>query len=106
MDNQEDMAAPPWTKLRDLEYVSLQLEQDDPESDKDYMKWLKMLFDSGGLLGAARPQTSVLDENSHPWIAKFPSRRDEIKPPLRFSHDASWQKRWRCRGYRCQQFGL
>ena len=32
------MAAPPWTKLRDLEYASLQLEQDDAENNKDYMK--------------------------------------------------------------------
>lgn len=78
LDNQEDMAAPPWTKLRDLEYASLQLEQDDAENDKDYMKWLKMLIAPGGSLGGARPKASVLDENSHPWIAKFPSRRDEI----------------------------
>ncbi len=78
LDNQEDMAAPPWTKLRDLEYASLQLEQDDAESNKDYMKWLKMLIAPGGSLGGARPKASVLDENSHPWIAKFPSRRDEI----------------------------
>jgi serine/threonine-protein kinase HipA len=78
LDNQEDMAAPPWTKLRDLEYASWQLEQDDAESDKDYMKWLKMLIAPGGSLGGARPKASVLDENSHPWIAKFPSRRDEI----------------------------
>ena len=78
LDNQEDMAAPQWTKLRDLEYASLQLEQDDAESDKEYLKWLKMLIAPGGSLGGARPKASVLDENSHPWIAKFPSRRDEI----------------------------
>lgn len=38
LDNQADMAAPPWTKLRDLEYASLQLERDDAESDKDYSR--------------------------------------------------------------------
>lgn len=78
LDDQTDMAAPPWTKLRDLEYASLQLERDDAESDQDYMKWLKMLIAHGGSLGGARPKASVLDENGHPWIAKFPSRRDEI----------------------------
>lgn len=78
LDDQEDMAAPPWTKLRDLEYASLQLEQDNAESNKDYITWLKMLIAPGGSLGGARPKASVLDENSHPWIAKFPSRRDEI----------------------------
>jgi hypothetical protein len=37
------MASPPWARLRDLEYASLQLERDDAEEDKDYMTWLKML---------------------------------------------------------------
>jgi serine/threonine-protein kinase HipA len=78
LDNQAAMAAPPWTKLRDLEYASLQLEREDAESDKDYMSWLKMLIAPGGSLGGARPKASVQDENGHPWIAKFPSRRDEI----------------------------
>lgn len=78
LDDQEDMAAPPWTKLRDLEYASLQLEKDNAERDKDYMAWLKMLIAPGGSLGGARPKASVLDENGHPYIAKFPSRRDEI----------------------------
>ncbi|MFO0359019.1 MAG: type II toxin-antitoxin system HipA family toxin, partial [Flavobacteriales bacterium] len=50
LDNQADMAAPPWTKLRDLEYASLQLERDDAESDKDYLSWLKMLIAPGGSL--------------------------------------------------------
>ena len=72
------MAAPPWTKLRELEYASLQLERDNAESDKDYLKWLKMLIAPGGSLGGARPKASVLDESGHPWIAKFPSRRDEM----------------------------
>ena len=76
--DQADMATPPWTKLQDLEYASLQLEHEDAESDKDYMKWLKMLIAPGGSLGGARPKASVLDEDGHPWIAKFPSRRDDI----------------------------
>jgi serine/threonine-protein kinase HipA len=41
LDDQEEMAVPPWAKLRDLEYASLQLEQDNAENDKDYMAWLK-----------------------------------------------------------------
>lgn len=78
LDDQADMAAPPWTKLRDLEYASLQLERDEAEDERDYMKWLKMLIAPGGSLGGARPKASVLDENGHPWIAKFPSNKDEI----------------------------
>jgi len=78
LDDQADMAAPPWTKLRDLEYASLQLERENAESEQDYMTWLKLLIAPGGSLGGARPKASVLDESGHPWIAKFPSRRDEI----------------------------
>lgn len=78
LDNQESMSAPPWTKLRDLEYASLQLERDNAENESDYLKWLNMLIAPGGSLGGARPKASVLDESGHPWIAKFPSRRDEI----------------------------
>jgi serine/threonine-protein kinase HipA len=78
LDDQAKLAAPPWTKLRDLEYASLQLEQDNAETESDYLKWLNILIAPGGSLGGARPKASVLDENGHPWIAKFPSRRDEI----------------------------
>ena len=78
LDNQTDMAAPPWAKLRDLEYASLQLERKNAETQSDYMKWLRMLIAPGGSLGGARPKASVVDEQGHPWIAKFPSRRDEM----------------------------
>ena len=78
LDNQESMSAPPWTKLRELEYASLQLERDNAENESDYLKWLNMLIAPGGSLGGARPKASVLDEAGHPWIAKFSSSRDEI----------------------------
>ncbi len=77
LDDQQNLAAPPWTKLRELEYASLQLESDNAEKDDDYLKWLSMLIAPGGSLGGARPKASVLDDTGHPWIAKFPSRRDE-----------------------------
>ena len=78
LDDQADMATPPWTKLRDLEHASLQLESENAESHSDYMTWLKMLIAPGGSLGGARPKASVQDEKGHPWIAKFPSCRDDI----------------------------
>ncbi len=77
LDDQESMAIPPWTKLRDLEYASLQLERENAENESDYLKWLNMLIAPGGSLGGARPKSSVLDDKNHLWIAKFPSRRDE-----------------------------
>jgi len=77
LDDQVNLAAPPWARLRDLEHASLQLENDNAENQDDYLKWLNMLIAPGGSLGGARPKASVLDEDRHPWIAKFPSRRDE-----------------------------
>jgi len=75
-DNRE-MASPPWAALRDLEYASLQLEKDDAIDDPEYMKWLSLLIAPGTSLGGARPKASVVDLNSELWIAKFPSNNDE-----------------------------
>ena len=75
-DNRE-MASPPWTSLRELEQVSLRLEEDDVIDDPDYLKWLSMLVAPGASLGGARPKASVLDESGSLWIAKFPSRNDQ-----------------------------
>ena len=36
-----------------------------------------MLLAPGSSLGGARPKASVIDENNHLWIAKFPSRYDD-----------------------------
>lgn len=76
LDNNEKFATPPWTSLRDLEYASLQIERDGAEKQRDYDLWLQMLIAPGGSLGGARPKASVLDEEKHLWIAKFPSRKD------------------------------
>ncbi len=78
LDGQARFAAPPWARLRELEYASLQLENGNAETQDDYMKWLNMLIAPGGSLGGARPKASVLDDNKHLWIAKFPSNRDEV----------------------------
>ena len=77
MNNQPELASPPWTSLRELEYASLHLEKDDSTDDPEYLKWLFMLVDPGSSLGGARPKASVLDERKQLWIAKFPSINDE-----------------------------
>jgi len=76
LNDTKDLAAPPWTSLRDLERASLELERDDIIDDPDYLKWLNMLLAPGSSLGGARPKASVLDKNNQLWIAKFPSRHD------------------------------
>jgi serine/threonine-protein kinase HipA len=76
LDDNDDLASPPWTSLRDLEHASLQIEREDAAEDPSYGRWLRMLIAPGGSLGGARPKASVTDEDGRLWIAKFPSRGD------------------------------
>ena len=73
LDNDDEMATPPWTSLRDLEDASLHLEE-NPQTGQS--KWIKMLVAPGSSLGGARPKANVLDTQGNLWMAKFPSRRD------------------------------
>ncbi|MCG5052904.1 MAG: type II toxin-antitoxin system HipA family toxin [Myxococcales bacterium] len=77
LDDNDELASPPWTSLRDLEHASLELEREGAENDPDYGRWLRMLIAPGGSLGGARPKASVRDEGDALWIAKFPSRHDD-----------------------------
>lgn len=76
LNNNAKIASPPWTSIRELEQISLRLEDDDVIDDPDYLKWLSMLIAPGSSLGGARPKASVVDEKGHLWIAKFPSKND------------------------------
>lgn len=77
LDNNKAYASPPWASLRELEHASLELEKEDAETNPAYSKWLEMLIAPGGSLGGARPKASVIDEQKHLWIAKFPSANDD-----------------------------
>lgn len=76
LDDNQYLTSPPWTSLRELEHISLQLEREDAADDPNYAEWLRMLIAPGGSLGGARPKASVVDDEGCLWIAKFPSRRD------------------------------
>jgi serine/threonine-protein kinase HipA len=71
-----ELAAPPWVTLRDLEYASLHLENENMSALEE-LKWLNMLMAPGSSLGGARPKASVIDPTGKLWIAKFPSINDE-----------------------------
>ena len=73
-DNKE-LATPTWTTLRKLESASLAFEKNDDGMEE---KWLKQLVAPGSSLGGARPKASVLAQDGSLWIAKFPSKNDEI----------------------------
>jgi serine/threonine-protein kinase HipA len=76
LDNQHDLAAPPFVQLRELEAASLALERDEDNTAAQGDQWLRMLIAPGGSLGGARPKASVVDQQGHLWIAKFPSAND------------------------------
>lgn len=77
LNDNKEIASPPWTSIRELEQISLRLEEDDVINDPDYLKWLNMLVVPGSSLGGARPKASVIDNNDCLWIAKFPSKNDQ-----------------------------
>jgi len=76
LDDNKQYAVPAWTSLRELEQISLRLENDEASNDPDYVRWLNLLVAPGSSLGGARPKASVVDETGHLWIAKFPSGQD------------------------------
>ncbi|MBU0654343.1 MAG: HipA domain-containing protein [Gammaproteobacteria bacterium] len=77
LDNNDKLAAPPISSLRELEYAVSQIEADRHTDDPDYLKWLFMLISPGSSLGGARPKACVIDTDGSLWIAKFPSRYDD-----------------------------
>jgi len=76
LSNDARRATPPWTSIRELEEISLRLEEEDVINHPKYLEWLSMLMHPGSSLGGARPKASVLDPDNQLWIAKFPSNAD------------------------------
>jgi len=48
LDNNRINASPPWTTLRDLEYASLQLENEDNLDENELLTWLNVLIKCRG----------------------------------------------------------
>ncbi|MCC6370376.1 MAG: HipA domain-containing protein [Bacteroidia bacterium] len=76
LNGDKNMAAPPFTSLRELEQASLKFEEDNA-NDEEYLNWINLLIAPGSSLGGARPKASVKDPHGDLWIAKFPSIKDE-----------------------------
>lgn len=76
LNDNKEMASPPFSSLRELEQASLKMEEDNI-NDPEYLKWINMLIAPGSSLGGARPKASVVDTANNLWIAKFPSKNDE-----------------------------
>jgi serine/threonine-protein kinase HipA len=78
LNDNKEMAAPPWSSIRKLEQISLRLEEEDAINDPEYLEWLNLLVAPGSSLGGARPKASILDTENQLWIAKFPSKNDDF----------------------------
>lgn len=76
VDNQRRNGAPPLVMLRELEAASLAFEQSEQNPAAIDDDQLRLLIAPGGSLGGARPKASVIDEQGHLYIAKFPSAHD------------------------------
>ena len=75
LSDDKELATPPWTTLRKLESASLAFEKNEDGMEE---KWLKQLLAPGSSLGGARPKASVSAPDGSLWIAKFPSKHDDI----------------------------
>ncbi|MBQ9991112.1 MAG: type II toxin-antitoxin system HipA family toxin [Lachnospiraceae bacterium] len=75
LSDDKELATPPWTTLRKLESASLAFEKNEDGMEE---KWLKQLLAPGSSLGGARPKASVSASDGSLWIAKFPSKYDDI----------------------------
>lgn len=72
----ELLAAPPFTKLAELQQVAFELSRKKIEDMSKLRQWLKVLVAPGASLGGARPKANLL-EAGHLWIAKFPAADDD-----------------------------
>ena len=74
MNDDNNMAAPPWARLRELEEACRRL--DDDKFQDEHEKWLAMLIAPGSSLGGASPKATITAPDNSLWIAKFPSHND------------------------------
>lgn len=75
LNDDDELSAPPWARLRELEEACRHVEDDDGNGT-ERTRWLRMLVAPGSSLGGARPKANVTDPKGRLWIAKFPSRHD------------------------------
>jgi serine/threonine-protein kinase HipA len=80
LDDNTDFPTPHWSSVRELQYCAELVESD--KSLEEIRKWLAILVAPGSSLGGARPKANILDDSGHPWIAKFPSKNDEVDKAL------------------------
>ena len=74
LNNNKAYPTPHWSSVRELQHGAAVIESE--EDSAEAKKWLAILIAPGSSLGGARPKANILDDNNHPWIAKFPAQSD------------------------------
>lgn len=83
IDDALDLATPPLARIRELEQAVVNFDRNVDNTDaRDYESWLNLLVAPGAALGGARPKANLVDPEGNLWIAKFPSRYDDINVGL------------------------
>lgn len=72
-----NLRVPPLSDVRELMRAALEIEAKEEKHLLPSKKWLAQLLHPGTSLGGARPKASVIDEDGHLTVAKFPSRKDD-----------------------------
>ncbi len=75
LSDDDKTPTPPWANLRTLEEAARRFERDESGLEE---KWLNQLMKPGSSLGGARPKATVQDPQGQLWIAKFPSKHDDV----------------------------
>lgn len=74
--SESGQTVPVWADLRSLEQAAVSFDANEKEDDD--RQWVRMLVQPGSSLGGARPKATVRDAEGNLWIAKFPSKKDEV----------------------------
>lgn len=72
----EQFILPSFASLRELEQMSLSLEED--QGNMEFSTSMEMLTASGAVLAGKRPKATVIDNDWQMWIAKFPRLNDSV----------------------------
>ncbi|MDH0867306.1 type II toxin-antitoxin system HipA family toxin [Mitsuaria sp. GD03876] len=73
----DGLAAPPVTTLRELEAVAYELTNRRIDDLAALRRWLAVLVAPGASLGGARPKANFTEADGALWIGKFPARDDD-----------------------------
>ena len=78
----DGLRIPPLSDINTLVAACHEVEQSEERSILPEKRWIQQLVNPGSSLGGARPKASVLDNDGHLCIAKFPSRNDDYDVAL------------------------